>query len=221
MPILNIKIPAIKLSYYDNVAASLNKKKVEEVIRVKYGKHINNISKLSNVPSQLIESFIFIESGGNPNAKTPYAVGLMQVGLATASDALVFEKGAGRLSAAEAAIIKKKLGSRYSLIEKVKPKQKSIGKTFITKEDLLDPEFNILVGTILLKQLIDEFTDKNGKVRMDKVISIYNAGRYGSTAKKIIASKEPIDVLIKKVPKETNAYILKLLGERGILDTIV
>lgn len=221
MPLLNIKIPAIKLSYYDTVAANANKKKIEEVIRPKYGKYINNIAKLSNVPSQLIESFIFIESAGNQNAQSPYAVGLMQVGLATASDAIVFEKGAGRLSSSEAAIIKKRLGTRYSMIEKVKPKQKSLGKTFITKDDLLDPEFNILIGTILMKQLIDEFTDKSGKVRMDKVVAIYNAGRYGSTSKKIIASKEPIDKIIKTVPKETNAYILKLLGERGVLDMIV
>lgn len=218
---LNILVPSIKKAYYDDTTAQANLKKIETVIRPQFGKIINNISKISNVPTQIIESFIFIESGGDPNAQSPYAVGLMQVSLATASDAIIKEKGAGRLSVAEAEIIKKTLGSRYAIVQAVKPKQKSIGKTFITKTDLLNPEFNILIGTIIVKQLIDEFTEKNGRIRMDKVISIYNAGRYGKTSKKIIASKEPIDKIIKILPTETKNYILKLLGERGILDTIV
>lgn len=218
---INIKIPEIKQAYYDNSDANANLKKIQTIIRPQFGKIINNVSKISNVPVPIIESFIFIESGGDPNAQSPYAVGLMQVSLATASDALIKEKGANRLSAAEAEIVKKTLGSRYDIIKAVKPKQKSIGKTFITKKDLLNPEFNILVGTIIVKQLIDEFTEKNGHIRMDKVIAIYNAGRYGATSKKVIASKDPITTIIKIVPTETKNYILKLLGQRGLLDIIV
>jgi soluble lytic murein transglycosylase-like protein len=176
---------------------------------------------MSNVPKELIESFIFIESGGNANAQSPYAVGLMQLSPATASDTLVKEKGLGRLSAPETELLKKYLGGRYGLIEGVKPKQTSLGKTFITKKDLFIPEFNILLGTILLKQLMDEFTEPNGKIRMDKVIVIYNGGRYGKIAKKVIASKEGIEEIVKIVPKETSSYILKLLGTEGILDTMV
>lgn len=217
---VKIDVPSLPASYYDVVSAKANKEKIVNVIRPKFGKYIKVASVICGVPAELIEGFIFIESGGNPNASSPYAVGLMQVGFATASDSLVREKGAGRLSPAEASIIKKYLGSRYSLLEKVKPNQKTIGKTFITKQDLLNPEFNITVGCILLKQLIDEFTEKSGKVRMDKVIAIYNSGRYGATAKKVIAYQGGVAQMVKEVPKETSDYIVKLLGKDGILDTL-
>ena len=218
---LNVKIPSVQQSFYDTTGAKANKDKIVNVIRPKFGTFINNSSAMSGVPSELIESIIFIESAGNPNAASPYAVGLMQVGFATASDALVKEKGAGRMSDEEAKIIKAKLGDRWSLLENVKPHQTTIGKTFITKADLLDPEFNITVGVILLKQLIDEFTGADGKVRMDKVVVIYNGGRYGAIAKKTIAFKGTTEELLAEMPKETSAYILKLIGTQGLLDTML
>ena len=217
---LNINIPAIPDSYYSTTAAKANEDKIKTVIRPKFGAYINNISKLSDVPAELIESFIFIESAGNPNAKSPYATGLMQLSPATASDALVKEKGADRLRDGEAAILKKYLGSRYSLLEKVKPKQTSLGKTFVTNDDLLKPEFNILVGTILLGQLVNEFTE-NGVLRLDKVVTIYNGGRFSKAGKKIIAFKGSTKELLTQVPKESSNYIVKLLGTQGLLDTIV
>ena len=217
----SIKIPSINQSYYDKVSSKANQDKIKNEIRPKFGSIINNISAISNVPKEIIESFIFIESGGKPNAESPYAVGLMQLSPATASDTLVKEKGLGRLSAPETELLKKYLGSRYTLIEGVKPKQTSLGKTFITKKDLLIPEFNVLIGTVLLKQLMDEFTEPNGKIRMDKVVVIYNGGRYGKIAKKVIESKEGIEQIVKIVPKETSSYILKLLGTDGVLDKMV
>ena len=217
----NIKIPAINKSFYDTVSAKANQEKIKNVIRPKFGEIIKRMSGYSNVPTELIESFIFIESGGNASAQSPYATGLMQLNGATASDTIVKEKGAGRLSAEEGAILKKYLGSRYTMVEGVKPKQTSLGKTFITNDDLLKPEFNVLVGTMLLKQLMDEFTGADGKIRMDKVIVIYNGGRFGKVAKKVIPFQGTTEDLIKLVPKETSAYILKLLGTQGILDTMV
>jgi soluble lytic murein transglycosylase-like protein len=220
MATLNIDIPSIKQAYYNSEQQFKNKEKVFGLIRPKYGATIKKIGNITNLPSSLIESFIFIESAGNPNASTPYATGLMQLGTATASDTLIKEKGANRLSNEEALILKYYLGDRYKKIEGVKPGQKSIGETFITKDDLLKPEFNILVGSILLKQLIDEFTGSDKKVRMDKVITIYNGGRYTDIAKSVIQSKASIDDIIKILPKESSAYVLKLVGQRGLLETL-
>jgi len=218
--LLNISIPSITDSYYTPVAAKANQDKIKSVIRPKYGKYIGNISVLSGVPVLLIESFIFIESAGNEKAQSPYATGLMQLSPATASDTLVKEKGAGRLQDGEVALLKKYLGTRYALIEKVKPKQTSIGKTFITNDDLKKPELNILIGTILLGQLINEFTE-NGKLRLDKIVAIYNGGRFSKSSKKIIPFKGSTEEMLAIVPKETANYIKKLIGTQGILDTIV
>jgi soluble lytic murein transglycosylase-like protein len=217
---LNIEIPYIDESFYTPVKAKQNEDKIVNIIRPKYGKLISNTSSLTGVPTVLLESFIFIESGGNEKAKSPYAVGLMQLNGATASDAIVKEKGMGRLRDGEAAILKKYLGSRYSNVDKVKKNQKTSSKTFVTNDDLFKPEFNVLVGSILLKQLLDEFS-VNGDLRLDKVITIYNGGRYSKAAKKVIQFKGTPNQMLTQVPKETSNYILKLLGTHGILDTIV
>lgn len=218
---LNLVIPSIKSSFYDATAAQLNKKKIVDVIRPKYGKIINRISDITFVPSELIEGFIFIESAGNEKAETPYAIGLMQVGTASASDTIVKEKGAGRLTNEEAVILKKYIpANTWKEIEAVKPKQKSLGKTFVTRDMLFNPEFNILVGTMLVGQLMDEFSE-NGKPRLDKVVVIYNRGRFDKVSKKVIAFKGNTEQMKSIVPTGTYDYIEKLLGVNGTLDVLV
>jgi soluble lytic murein transglycosylase-like protein len=215
-----LKIPATTLKFYDSKQVPLIKDKIEDVIVTKYGKIINNVSKITGLNDEIIKSFIFIESAGKENAETPYAIGLMQVGLATASDALVYEKSSGRLSNDEEEILKKHLGSKMKNLEKLKKNQKSIGKTWIGKKELFNPELNILIGSIIVKQLADEFSE-NGVPRLDKVAVIYNAGRYGKIAKKTISHKGSVDELVGILPKEPSAYITKLVGTNGLLDILV
>lgn len=217
---LAFKIPSITAKFYKDTDVPLIKRKIEDVIETKYGNIIDNVSKITGLNKDIIKSFIFIESAGKETAETPYAIGLMQVSPATASDGLVKEKGAGRLGKEESDIVKKYLGSRYSLIESVKPKQTSIGKTFVTREDLLKPEFNILVGSIIVKQLLDEFFE-GGAVRLDKVAVIYNTGRFSKIGKTVIAHKGTTDELIAKIPVGQADYIRKLIGTNGTLDILV
>lgn len=217
----DFKIPAIQDKFYPDTSVVLIKNKINNVIRAKYGKIINNISKITGLNPQIIESFIFIESAGDEKAKTPYAYGLMQVGLATASDALVYEKSSGRLSAEEDSIVKKYLGNRYSKLNNLKKNQKSIGSTtFVTPADLFNPEFNILLGSIIVKQLVDEFTE-NGNPRLDKVVVIYNTGRFSKPAKLAIKHKGDTDSLLAKIPRGQGDYIRKLIGKNSLLDILV
>lgn len=215
-----IKIPATQKSFYTPNQAEQNLSKINNVIKPKFGSIISYISKITNVPENLIYAFCFIESGGNPSASTPYATGLLQVGGATASDAIIFEKSSGRLNKEEDALLKKYLGSRYSLLNNLKPNQKSIAKTFITKQDLLDPTFNLLCGTLILGQLLDEFS-QNGVPRLDKIVVIYNRGRYDKVSKEIAKSSKGIDELINSIPKGTGEYVTKLTGVNGLLDSLV
>jgi hypothetical protein len=215
---ISFKIPALDKSFYQDKSVPQIKDRIK-FITDKYGSIIDNVANLTNLNKDIIKSFIFIESRGEADAQSPYAVGLMQVGLATASDGLVLEKSSGRLSSGEEAILSKYLGARMSNLDKLKKNQKSIGKTWITKSDLFKPEFNILVGSIILKQLIDEFTE-DGVPRLDKVAVLYNAGRYGKIGKMTIAHKGSTEELHSKLPKEPSSYITKLLGVNSTLDIL-
>lgn len=219
---LNVNIPAVDQSFYNETAATANKNKMQGDITTKYGGYINNIARITGVPAKLITSFIFIESGGKEKAQTPYAIGLMQVGQATASDVIVKEKSTGRLTAEEEKILKRYLGQKKwsdNGLDKLKKDQKSTGKTWVGQWELFNPEFNILVGSILLGQLIDEFTE-SGKARLDKVVVIYNTGRYSSIAKKAISFTGNTTELIAALPKGQADYIRKLLGKNGTLDVL-
>lgn len=215
-----IKIPATQKSFYTPSQAEQNLSKINNVIIPNYGKIIDKVSLITGVPREIIIAFIFIESSGNSNASTNWATGLMQLGGGAVSDSLVFEKSSGRLNKSEDDLIRKYLGSRYSNLEKLKPNQKTISKTFVTKQDLLDPTFNILCGAILLGQLIDSYTEK-GVPRLDKIVVIYNRGAYDKVSKQIAKSSKGIDEIINSIPKGTGEYITKLVGKHSLLDSLV
>jgi hypothetical protein len=67
---------------------------------------------------------------------------------------------------------------------------------------------------------VDEFSS-NGIIRLDKIIAIYNGGRFSKSGKKIIPFKGSTKELLTQVPKETSDYIKKLAGTNGVLESIV
>jgi soluble lytic murein transglycosylase-like protein len=216
----NIKIPMTSQSFYTESQAQANRKKVMGEINQKYARIIYKISKYTNVPTQLIDSIIFIESSGDAMAKTGCCTGLMMLGMPTASDVIVREIGAGRLNKYEKQIIYNTIGARWNSVglDKIKKGQTTLGKTFITRNDLYNPEFNILVGSMLLGQLMDEFSQE-GETRLDKLAVVYSKGRYGDIGKTAIRHKGSTDSLISKVPKASR-YIKKLVGKNGMLDVL-
>jgi soluble lytic murein transglycosylase-like protein len=211
---LEVKIPAIDQAFYPDTDVPKIKAKIA-TIKANYGKFINNSSAISNVPADLIAAFIFIESGGVATAVSGAgAIGLMQIMVNSGTDILTIERQQRRLSDGEKATFLRLVGAdRYAKYQKVQ-----MGTLLTTKEDLLDPEFNIFIGTIYLNNLIDRHTE-GGKVRLDKVICNYNAGYYAfNKGKNLIGS---IDELVLSLNSETSAYITKLLGVNGVLDCIV
>ncbi|MDO1449578.1 transglycosylase SLT domain-containing protein [Rhodocytophaga aerolata] len=178
-----------------------------------FGSQINQAAKLANVPVAILNSFIYIESAGNPKAVSKAgAVGLMQLTPDTATNIIHVEAKAGRLSKEEQAILRKVLGKRLDCILSFKYMNQPLacnnntGKV-VTQQDLLNTEFNLMTGAILLSALIDQHTE--GKlVRLDKVVVRYNAGYnykpQGATVEETIAFAQ------KKGGAETSNYILKL-----------
>jgi soluble lytic murein transglycosylase-like protein len=187
-------------------------KKMMQTILSKYGTYIDFVSKESNLPKEMIASFIAVESGGNSKAGASGNVtqGLMQWNRTYAKDMLEREKKQGRMTKAE----QDKLAT-FGI------KFDANGKTrAITNADQLKPELNILIGTMLLGQLVDtDWGTEDGEIKLDRIIAVYNAGAYGDTGKKARskAYKTPKE-LASAVNSTTSAYIKKILGTSGALD---
>jgi soluble lytic murein transglycosylase-like protein len=185
----------------------------------KYGNYFKYYAETSKVPAEILLAFTMIESGGNPLAggSGSKTQGLMQWnriytgGKGNPDFTLTKEFMKGRLSPAE----KEKLAS-FGITFDAKGNTRTL-----TQADLQNPELNILIGSIILGQYIDTTwgKDADGKIRMDRIIALYNWGS-GGFKERGIATKSIKDVLAS-VPSTTKAYIEKMLGKNGALDIVV
>jgi soluble lytic murein transglycosylase-like protein len=218
---LRLKIPAIQQSFYkENQIEAINN--VLGNIGANYYAIINNIANITNVPYYLLKAFIFIESGGNPNViSSAGAVGLMQIAPISATDIVWQEANQKRLNSFERNMLIKYIGApAMACIEGMQyrsQKRACNGNTgfLITKQHLLNPELNILIGAIYIGILIDE-ESSGGQVRLDRVVVRYNRGYFN---KKGLSGS--ITDILANMNNESRSYIVKLLGKNGLLDILI
>lgn len=211
-----IVVPMTSQAFYSSEQETL--KNIANINK-RYGNLIKKSSQLTNTPEEVIASFIWIESGGMANAKNGMSIGLMQVNPPTVAEAFYKEVEQGRMSSGEMEIIKKFLGKKANklVLPKGRKRFSSYDFSIVQPSDLFKPEFNILSGSIVLRQWMDKYIE-NGVVRMDKVIVAYNTGT--KTRKRAEAHKGTTDTLLPIVPKITQAYIKKLVGKHGTLTSL-
>ena len=183
-----------------------------EKIWKNYGTFIKFASENSKIPSPMLSSFIAVESGGNATAggSGSKTQGLMQWNRDYAKAQLEDEFAKKRLTPDE----KDKL-AKFGI------KFDASGKTrVITQADQIKPELNILIGSIVLGQLVDTtWGTQDGIIRLDRVISVYNAGPYGDTGKKARLGNHPSPLALANVVNTTtSSYIKKIMGKDGALD---
>jgi hypothetical protein len=225
MGVYTLNVPNKNLTSPSNWGSRASIVNMMNKIITNYGSFIKFNSENSNIPIEVIASFIAVESGGNASAGTSGHVtqGLMQWNRNFAQNTLEAENRMKRLTPAE----KDKLAS-FGI------KFDTNGKTrAITNTDQLKPELNILIGTILLGQMADSYydggkktnvwaVDENNDLRLDRIIAVYNAGAYGSTGKmgRQISTPKYASVieLSNAVNPITRAYISKILGINGAMD---
>lgn len=214
-----IKAPMIAQSFYQTKEVSGLQRKLAD-IRSKYGETINLVASMTGVLAEIITSFIFIESGGNPSAiSRAGAMGLMQLKPDSAGDMIFYEHSKKRLSLAEEIMLRSVLGKRMDCILAMRymghklPCNNNKG-VIIMQQDLMNPNFSILVGAIFLGILIDQETE-NGIVRLDRVVYRYNKGYFSKPPKNV-----SIEKLVADANPETKAYILKLTGKNGLMEII-
>lgn len=173
-------------------------------ISSRYGELISNVSKLTNVPIEIIVSIITIESAGNANVTSSAgAIGLMQLMPATANDIVKNEERKDRLTNAELIA----LGNK---------------KTFSTS-DIYNPSINILLGAMFLGQIIDDEIIFRGilstyprEVKLSRVVCRYTGGYYTKLPSKYMSEQGLYDT----VSSTKKNYILKMVGVNGCMDLL-
>ena len=84
------------------------------------------------------------------------------------------------------------------------------------EEGLYDTEFNIFIGTMLLGQIVDSYTEGKDKVYLSKAVAIYNQG--SGSRSKIDAYDNATDIINKStLGTEGKNYIKKILGKNGYI----
>ena len=220
MAALEVPIPMTPRVFYSNAALPQNKAKLDQIGK-KYYKEIKQAEELTKVPGALILSVIFTESAGNPSVVSYVgAAGLMQLKPQAANDTIFLENKQGRLTSGELAVLKKYLGNRINgpLKQKYlshKIKENNYTGNVVTRADMLNPEFNILCGAMLLGILIDQHQEA-GLLRLDKVLLRYGMGYFYKPGEGTI---EQVLDRVKPKSSEGYAYILKVLGKNGLLET--
>jgi soluble lytic murein transglycosylase-like protein len=205
-------IPSAGLTSPSSWGSRASIKGMMEKIWKNYGTYIKFASENSKIPANMLTSFIAVESGGNATAggSGSKTQGLMQWNRDYAQAQLETELKQGRMTPAE----KDKLAT-FGI------KFNNAGKTrAITQADQIKPELNILIGSIVLGQLVDtSWGTQDGVIRLDRVISVYNAGAYGDTGKKArLGNYATPAALAAAVNSTTRAYIQKIMGKDGALD---
>ena len=224
---LNLVIPSINIEFYKDYEQSQVKRRLGE-IRTMYANEIDEAARLTKVPAEVITSFIFIESDGKKDiVSSAQAVGLMQLQPETATNIPFQDFKNGALTNGERNALIKYLGQKKVdcilsmkwLNQPVKCateiKSVSGGQIgiIITADDLKIAGLNILLGSMMLGQFIDKYTE-NGKVRLDKVVVRYYTGRQKISGNDIVET-------MNGLPRETRSYILKLLGKGSTLDLML
>lgn len=213
--------PNIKKSYsnYSNPSVKAANIAMVKSINSKYGGTIQYWGEVFEIPKGVIIAFIAAESGGvmaSPNACCN-ATGLMQVTPIAAFTVRDWRKE-----------VKTPLPS--AALQEISKLKGLLNGTF-SQSSLLqllktDSSFNIMLGTLILRWNLERFSTIFTGGQLNKAMIAYNAGAYtkalvigSSTANKI-----PIDSTTlannPKVPIESRAYLLKILGIDGFLNLI-
>lgn len=226
VPVMGLTAPPKSVGSREYLASVIKK------AWTKYGTFFKNASETSKLPVPLLMSWAFVESSFSPTANAGYPIegskykstaGMMQwdrrKGYADA--VLTREFKLGRMSEAEKEVLKRK-GVKWTAEGVFSP---------ITEAQALDPELNILIGSIYLGQYADSITGKgqqpafateNGVLRIDRMIPLYNTGEGSKDSLNAISKKfkTALETANNASRPVTSDYIHKILGKNGTMDVM-
>lgn len=224
----NIRVPEVDKvfatrqgSYRESHIKAANMEMIQDI----YSAHRASIDKwgrVFNLESGILVAFIATESGGKVNAVSSAAAccfGLMQVSPnAVLEAAAKFKQITGvELPSEVRAALVKIIPNFFSLTTVSGANRKKM------RDMLLKADFNIMCGTMVLRWSIDRFSTPLTGGQLNKAIIAYNAGAYVPYLNRGAANpiKIPVDTATylgnTRIPAETRAYLLKMLGNHGFM----
>lgn len=197
-------------------------------IKAQYGTSVSRWAKVFEIPEGIIVGFIATESGGRQNVVNksfPRIKGLMQVSDVTIYDIIVkwgAEVDSPRPTEMDA-VIKAKLPELLS--KKTTDKMPLALASKIVALAGADADFNIMMGTAILRWLLERFSNPITGGQLNKAMIAYNAGPYNKAisigSKAITTQIDSTSLSLNtKVPAESRGYLLKMLGKDGFLELI-
>jgi soluble lytic murein transglycosylase-like protein len=219
-----IKVPDINRSFvqgsykYTNQSVANANTNLLKDIENKFLNYINTWGTEFEIDNSIIAGFIATESGGTNAPPNQYdATGLMQVTPNSVWEILVKWENIVKspLSTKAKTFFNKEIPSSKKFNANTLPS--SAVKSEIRKALQNNSEFNIAIGTAVLRWLLEAFKEGN-TVNVNKVMVSYNAGYYSMKDKVKGNPTTSQLVLNKKIPLESRGYLLKMLGVNGFLD---
>jgi soluble lytic murein transglycosylase-like protein len=221
---ISINVPDVNRSFvqgkfkYSDPSTLSKHKKLLDRIESEYGNYVNNWGKEFEIDNSIIFCFIATESTGTNAPPNKFdATGLMQV-----TPNAVWEIIAkwqvmvnSPLSSNAKSFFNKAIPSSKNFNPNVLPS--SAVKSEIRNALQFNSEFNIAIGTAIIRWLLEAF--KDGDVaHINKVMVSYNAGYYSMRNK--VKGLQTTEKLLnnKSIPLESRGYLLKMLGVNGFLD---
>jgi soluble lytic murein transglycosylase-like protein len=209
---IKVKTPDLITSFGNYSQPSVKQANINMIktILANYGSIISKYEQPLAIAKPIVVSVIGTESGGRMVGKNAFgAIGLMQVTYPAFVE--VSANWKKHVKENMPAFIKENL-------DKLAPNK---SQSAIESKLASSPEFNILVGMMLLRVLAERFAGN-----FNRVLVSYNAGAY--TKSQNVGTtpiQTPIDTALlvadKRVPLESRNYLQKVLGKNGFLELYV
>jgi hypothetical protein len=188
-----------------------------------YGNYFRQAANFTNLPVQVLYAIAMVESGGRQiDSKGNVIItgaegstGIMQISPNMFYEVYMKEIRGNRISAELESKVKQFLNIDFRSKSTPSPATSLLKQKVATA--LKNVEFNIIASAIVLRRLLEESSDADMTMRLDKAIIKYNAGLYSKSTQTQQYKTGDTTAVISIAPSITKVYIPKVVGKNGAM----
>lgn len=189
------------------------------------GSSVDQAARLAGVPRWLVLAIASYEIRNFPYNKVNPAVGatgVMQITPVTAVDALYFADKYNLLTPAVVAVLQKYISPKnWPVVMKYARDRSAKGKTFFTAA-LKQPEFNLMMGSLILRAGLIQHPNTDGQPNLAKVVLQYNQGfSFGKKLSRPGLVNASDQLVLSSAPSsEGRSYVSNMMADGGVIETM-